>query len=210
MKVQQPFIGHSSGTLAGMVYQTYNGATYMHAKTTNYHYPDTPAQQKVQGLYWDIMRQFQLVYRGASKAFPKVMPCNWNVFDIWAAGVFQAAQTYPRLFKAAPSKWFGQDFKQSVKLQFGTVTVDFADNNLKVDYSVTYRGIRRQFLPTMVHTLVINKTRQLLQYAFADYTGAQVVLMFQGLEGWSARDELRIYVALQNDIFFTNFYRLLP
>lgn len=210
MKVQQPFIGHSSGTLAGMVYQTYNGATYMHAKTTNYHYPDTEPQQKVQGLYWDIMRQFQVVYRGASKAFPKVMPCNWNVFDIWAAGIFQAAQTYPRVFKASPSKWFGQDKRQSVKLQFTDYTVDFADNTLKVDYIFNVVEIRRKFTPTQVHTIVVNKTMQLLQYAFAEYVTNHVTLMFQGLEGWSARDELRIYVALQNDIFFTNFYRLLP
>ena len=73
MKVQQPLLGHSSGSLAGMVYQTYNGTTYMHTKTTNYHYPDTPAQQKVQGLYWSIMRQWLTVYRGASKLFPKAM-----------------------------------------------------------------------------------------------------------------------------------------
>ena len=210
MKVQQPFIGHSSGTLAGMVYQTYNGATYMHAKPSIYHYPDTPAQQKVQGLYWDIMRQWQVIYRSAVKDFPSAMPCQWNVYDIWAAGIFQAAQTYPRLFKASPSKWFGQDQRQSVRLSFPLATADIADNNLKVDFRVVYRCVRRQFVPTMVHTIVVNKTLQLLQYAFSYYSGQDVVLIFRGVDGWSKNDELRIYVALQNDNFFTNFYRLLP
>ena len=208
MKVQQPLLGHSSGTLAGMVYQTYNGATYMRAKTPIYHYPDTPAQQKVQGSYWTIMRQWQTIYRSAAKAFPKAMPCSWNVFDIWAAGIYQAAQTYPRLFRNEPPKAFGQDKRKSVVLQFPASGVEFEDDVLKVDFVVNVVCLRRLFVPQTLHCLVINKTQQLLQYAFADYVDNHFTLVFQGLSGWYPTDELRIYVALQNDNFYTNFNRL--
>ena len=210
MKVQQPLLGHSSGSLAGMVYQTYNGTTYMHTKTTNYHYPDTPAQQKVQGLYWSIMRQWLTVYRGASKLFPKAMPCNWNVFDIWAAGIYQAAQTYPRVFRTMPPKSFGQDKRKSVVLVFPSSGVDFAENVLKVDMTVQIRSLRRMFAPSSVHCIVINKTQQLLQYAFSYYSDAHITFEFVDLEGWQPSDELRVYIAMQNDNFFTNFFRLRP
>ena len=193
-----------------MVYQTYNGATYMHAKTNNYHYPDTEAQQKVQGRYWDIMHQWQLVYKGATKAFPEVMPCNFNMFDVWAGGVYQAAQTYPRQYRNKPPRFFGQDKRQSVKLQFPSYKIDLADNTLKLDYYVETICVRRQFTPTMVHTLVINRNLQILQYAFAYNTSNHITLTFQGLVDWSLQHQLRIYVALQNDNYFTNFYRLLP
>lgn len=210
MKVQQPFIGHSSGTLAGMVYQTYHGATYMHAKPSIYHYPDTPAQQKVQGLYWNIMRQWQTIYRGAVKTFPKAMPINSNIFDIWAAGIFQGAQTYPRPMQPTPRKWFGQDKRQSVRLYFSHAEWDIADNSLKLSFVIRYRNMRRSFTPTICHVIVINKTQQLLEYAFTSYVNPLIKLTFVDMDGWRPSDELRIYAALQNNEYYTNFYRVIP
>ena len=210
MKVQQPLIGHSSGTLAGMVYQTYHGATYMHAKPSIYHYPDTPAQQKVQGLYWNIMRQWQEIYRGAVKTFPKAMPINSNIFDIWAAGIFQGAQTYPRPMQPNPKKWFGQDKRQSVRLSFRHAQCEMQDDVLKLEFLVFFDCKRRRFAPTLCHIIVINRNEQLLEYAFANYTTNDIRLTFVDLVGWSPTDELRVYAALQNNEYYTNFYRVLP
>lgn len=210
MKLQLPWLGHASGTSAGMIYQSYHGMTFMRAKPFIYHYPNTKAQQVVQAKYWTIQRQWLVIYRNARKLFPQAMPSSYNMFDILSAGIFQAAQTYPRRFRNKPARFFGQDKRETIRLSFPQSTVELNEEILKVSFAVSIQDRHRSIDPDLLHCMVINQTRQELDYCVASYERANFDLAFENLLGWQSSDGLAIYVAIQDNHFFTNFFRLLP
>lgn len=210
MKLQLPWIGRASGTSAGMIYQSYHGMTVMRAKPVIYHYPNTKPQQTAQAKYWTIMEQWLAIYRSTRKLFPKVMPSNYNIFNVWGRGIYQAALTYPRVFRNKPPRFFGNDRRETIRLSFPVADYDLEDAVLKLAFGVDIQYRHRTITPELLHCILINQTRQSLQYAVTKYEPSNFDLVFEDLEGWQPSDGITVYVAIQDQEFFTNFFRVLP
>lgn len=210
MKVQNPIVGKAAGRNGNLVFQTYHGNTYAHTLPIIYHYPDTPAQQETQAKYYNIMWQFLSIYRSFSRLIPKDVRTNKNVYDVYSKGVFRAAQTFPKAQQKFPPKWFGADTQQQVKVSGTNVRLDVTQEVVKLGCFIHYSVWRRRFQPKFCHVLLINYSMQALMMVSEPYSGSELYAEFSNISKWQSTDIIRVYVALSNREFISNFYRLLP
>lgn len=208
MKVQSPIAGHQAGRAGGIIFQTYHGRTYGRSMPILFHYPDTPAQQKTQGLFFNILWQFQSIYRSFSKVIPKSTRGNKNIYNTLSQGVYRAAQTYPKAQAKEPPIWFGQDTQRQVRISTADALLAVEPEAIKTEFSVSIKLWRRRFSPVTSHVLLINRTQQGLLAASTIWTDSRVALSFENSVDWHNSDEIRVYVALSNPEFMTNFYRV--
>lgn len=208
MKNQLPWINHAAGTSGNMVYQTYNGHTYSHAKTTLYHYPNTPAQQDTQGKYYNIMWQFLPIYRHLKKFIPKQVRHNCNMYDVLSHGVFLASLTFPNPLRKTPPKWFGHDTMRQIDLHFSDINSAIDEEWIRLNFNVLQTSFRRRFKPAFSHILLVNITQQMLIAQTDEYQSSTFAIRLQNVSKWQPSDTIAAYLALSDNTFFTNFYRI--
>ena len=210
MKVQAPLIGKASGTSGGMVFQSYFGNVYTRSLPILFHYPDTPAQQKTQGLFYNILWQFQSIYNSFSEVIPREQRRGRNVYDILSHGIYQAAQTFPNAQATDPPRFFGTDSQQQVKLLPSAYQIAVGQDFVKVGFSLRFSLWRRRFTPSMAHIILIDYDLQSLMAASEAYANGSFNITFENVQKWQETDTIRTYVALSNPEFMSNFYRVSP
>lgn len=208
MKLQLPWINRAAGTTAGIVFQTYNGNTYSHAKTAYYHYPNTQAQQETQGKFYNIMWQFLYIYRSMRIYIPAQVRHNCNMYNVLSSGVFAASLTYPNPQRKTPPVWFGADKMQQVKVNFANGAIEVSLQSVSVKFNVSLQFYRRNFNPKFYHLLLVNASQQLLMSETSTYTSSCFAIELQNISKWLPTDTISVYLMLSNKNFSTNFYKI--
>lgn len=208
MKFQLPWIGNANGRTGDMVFQTYNGRTYGHVKTNNYHYPDTEAQQKTQGLFYNIIHQYNAIYPQIRPGIPKAQRVNTNAYDVIASGLFWASLTYPNPKRKFPPRIFGLDFTPQVVLSLTNVDILITDKTIKAACSVQISTFRRLFMPLKYHVFLINVTQQMLLFTLGEYYPNTVAVDFENVNRWLPTDHVEVYLSLLEPNFMSNYTRL--
>ncbi len=208
MKFQLPWIGNANGSTGDMVFQSYNGRTYGHVKTNNYHYPDTEAQQKAQGLFYNIIHQYNAIYPTLKVAIPKAQRVNTNAYDVIASGLFWASLTYPNPRRKFPPCDFGLDFTPQVILSLSQVEISVTDKVIKAACTVQISTFRRFFMPEKFQVFLINVTQQMLIFSFDEYYPNTVAVDFENINKWQSTDHIEAYLSLYSPNFMSNYTRL--
>lgn len=209
MKFQLPWIGNANGSTGDMVFQTYRGRTYGHVKTNNYHYPDTEAQQKAQGLFYNIIHQYNAIYPTLKTLIPRAQRANTNVYDVIASGLFWASLTYPNPKRKVPPQYFGLDKTPQVRLAPNDVDIYVDPKSIKIACSIQIYTFRRLFEPLKFQLFAINVTQQMLIYTDGEYHPNTIAEIFENVSGWSDKDHVEAYVSLLSPSFMSNYTRLI-
>ena len=191
-----------------MVFQTYNGRTYGHVKTNNYHYQDTEAQQKAQGLFYNIIHQYNAIYPQIRPGIPKAQRVNTNSYDVIASGLFWASLTYPNPKRKFPPRDFGLDFTPQVVLSLTNVDISITDKSIKAACTVQISAFRRLFMPLKYHVFLINVTQQMLLFTLGEYYPNTVAVDFENVNRWLPTDHVEVYLSLLEPNFMSNYTRL--
>lgn len=206
MKAQLPIIHHGSGHAGNIIFQTYWGRTFLRSMPILFHYPDTPAQQKAQGLYWTITRQFQAIYSNFKRSFPKRNNSNKNIYNVLCKGIFQAADPYDSQHTAPPPLRFGLDTQQQIKLSFMASKIVVDKTTIIMSFQVSLHMWRRTFRPATAFVLAINRTQQSLLGTIQPYEQGNFDIVLQNTVAWFPTDEVVAYVAAGNKETISNFY----
>lgn len=206
MKAQLPIIHHGSGHAGNIIFQTYWGRTFLRSMPVLFHYPDTPAQQKAQGLYWTITRQFQAIYGNFKRSFPKRNNSNKNIYNVLSKGIFQAADPYDSQHTAPPPLRFGLDTQQQIKLLFPVSKVVVEKTTVIMSFQVSLHMWRRAFRPATAFVLAINRTQQSLLGTIQPYEHGNFDIILQNTMAWLPTDDVVVYVAAGNKETLSNFY----
>ena len=206
MKVQLPIINHGSGRAGGMIFQTYWGRTYLRSMPVLFHYPDTPAQQKIKGLYLNLMNQVRAAYDTLRKSFPRNFNTNRNMFNILAKGIFRAADPYNSNHDATPPLRFGYDTQQQIKLIFSDHKINVGKTDIVISMIASIQLWRRSFRPKQAVYIVINTTQQQIQFTSLPWTDGVFEWSFKNTFPWHAEDRILIYVAATNSEMMSSFY----
>ena len=207
MKFQFPWIRNASGTSAGLVFQTYRGHTYGHAKTEFYHYPNTPAQQDTQGKFYNIMRQFNAIYPELSHYIPRNQRQNKNVYNIFGSAMFAASLTYPNPYRKYPPLKFGIDKDNTLSLVVVIDSFVINDKTINVLAKYKYTTNRRVFAPKTLHVFFANSSQQEILYTYQEATYEDFSLSLSNSKQWLQSDNIAMYVALSDQSFLSNFYK---
>lgn len=206
MKAQLPIIHHGSGHAGNIIFQTYWGRTFLRSMPVLFHYPDTPAQQKAQGLYWTITRQFQAIYGIFKRSFPKRNNSNRNIYSVLSKGIFQAADPYDSQHTTPPPLRFGLDTQQQIKLSFLVSKVVVEKTTISIAFQLSVSLWRRAFRPTRVYLVAVNRTQQSLLGAEQSYQSTEIEFVLQNSVLWESTDAVVAYVAIGNKETLSNFY----
>lgn len=206
MKVQLPVVNHASGTTGNLIFQTYRGRTYARALPTIFHYPNTPAQQIVQGKFYNIMQQYRQIFRVFQKITPKPIRQKCNIFDTYAKGIFQAAGTYSSDKTLPPPRYFGTDRQQQCKISAIAAEIHIEKTIVKISVTPKLTLWRRRFVPNLYNLLLVNATQQTLMMITDIYGGGEVGADFYNAQDWRDTDTIHIYLMLSNSEFLSNFY----
>ena len=206
MKFQFPWIRNASGTSAGLVFQTYRGRTYGHAKTEFYHYPNTPAQQETQGKFYNIMRQYIAIYPELSHYIPRNQRQNRNVYNDFGSAMFAASLTYPNRYRKYPPKKFGVDKDNTLSLVVIIDSLVINDKTINVLAKYTFTTFRRVFAPKTLHVFFANSSQQEILYTNQEATQGDFILSLSNSKQWLQTDTISMYVALSNQSFLSNFF----
>ena len=206
MKQQLPFAGAASGQAGGLIYQHYNGNTYVRSKPAIFHYPNTPAQQAQQEKYWSVFTPFRKAYDKFSSYIPEVnrKRANACLFLQKHINDFYAGFEYSSNYRP-PTVW-GLDPKNEVS--FYPWISSFGPSQYEVYIRFYVRNIisERVFNPSNIVCLyVCDKVTVILSDVFPFepqpkdyYVRFPIALPFG--------TNIYFYVALCNNEFFTNFY----
>ena len=207
MKFQFPWIRNASGTSAGLVFQTYRGRTYGHAKTEFYHYPNTPAQQDTQGKFYNIIRQFNAIYPELSHFIPRSQRQNRNVYNIFGSAMFAASLTYPNPYRKYPPQKFGVDKDNTLSLVVVIDSLVINDKIINVIAKYTYTTFRRVFTPKTLHVFFVNISQQEIIYTNQPSSQDDFSLTISNSKQWLQSDNIKMYVALSDQSFLSNFFK---
>lgn len=206
MKAQLPIIHHGSGHAGNTIFQTYWGQTFLRSMPILFHYPNTRAQQKTQGLYWNIMRQIQAVYGNFKKSFPKRNNSNKNIYNVLCKGIFQVADPYNSKHTAPLPLRFGLDAQQQIRLSFSVPKVLVEKTKISITFQLSFSLWRRAFHPTLVYLVVVNRTQQSLLGAEQSFQSTKIKFTLQNSVLWASTDDVVAYVAIGNNETLSNFY----
>lgn len=207
MKFQFPWIRNASGTSAGLVFQTYRGRTYGHAKTEFYHYPNTPAQQDTQGKFYNIMRQYIAIYPELSHFIPRSQRQNRNVFNDFGSAMFAASLTYPNPYRKYPPLKFGVDKDNTLTIAVVIDSLVINDKTINVLAKYTYSTFRRVFAPKTLHVFFANSSQQEILYTHQPASQDDFSLSLSNSKQWLQSDNISMYVALSDQSFLSNFFK---
>ena len=205
MKVQQPLIGHSSGSLGDMVFQTYHGVTVMHTKSTNYHYPDTPSQQICQAKFYDIQRVWLPIYYELVTCYSVSQRYNRNIFNELSKGIFQVFNPFSNQSRIKPPKNFGVDSLNRVVADLGSVSYTLTKQVIEVHFdgvSIS-QEVDGRFI--WIHYLVCNRSHQNLYYRRMRFSASTNYFGFTNTNDWDQSDEIYFYAAVESDTWMGNF-----
>lgn len=205
MKAQIPILNHASGQSAGFIYQTYYGNTYMRSMPVLFHYPDTPAQQKAQGTFYNIQEQLLAIYGQYSLRFPGNQRHNTNMFDVISKGIYTAAKSYPNARAKSQIRCFGNDRQKQVKITPIKYGISIDSRQINVESVYAYSTWRRVFSPVTCYLLLINQNQQLLLATSFNYMAQNFTVQLTNSQVWVPNDEVVAYLALGNQEFFSNF-----
>lgn len=207
MKFQFPWIRNASGTSAGLVFQTYRGRTYGHAKTEFYHYPNTPAQQDTQGKFYNIMRQYNAIYPELSHYIPRSQRQNRNVYNIFGSAMFEASLTYPNPYRKYPPQKFGVDKDNTLSLVIIIDSLVINDKIINVVAKCSVKTFRRVFAPKTLHVFFVNISQQEIIYTNQPSSQDDFSLTISNSKQWLQSDNIKMYVALSDQSFLSNFFK---
>lgn len=207
MKFQFPWIRNASGTSAGLVFQTYRGRTYGHAKTEFYHYPNTPAQQDTQGKFYNIMRQFNAIYQELSHFIPRSQRQNRNVYNDFGSAMFAASLTYPNPYRKYPPQKFGVDKDNTLSIAVVIDSLVINDKIINVVAKCSVKTFRRVFTPKTLHVFFVNISQQEIIYTNQPSSKDDFSLTISNSKQWLQSDNIKMYVALSDPSFLSNFFK---
>ena len=207
MKFQFPWIRNASGTSAGLVFQTYRGRTYGHAKTEFYHYPNTPAQQDTQGKFNNIMHQYNAIYPELSRFIPRNQRQNKNVYNVFGSAMFAASLTYPNPYRKYPPQKFGVDKDNTLSLIVIIDSLVINDKTINVVAKYRVKTFRRVFTPKILHVFFTNSSQQEILYTYQPASQDDFSLSLSNSKQWLQSDSISIYVALSDKTFISNFFK---
>ena len=207
MKFHFPWIRNASGTSAGLVFQTYRGRTYGHAKTEFYHYPNTPAQQETQGKFYNIMRQFNAIYPELSHFIHRSQRQNRNVYNIFGSAMFAASLTYPNPYRKYPPQKFGVDKDNTLSIAVVIDSLVINDKTINVVAKYSVKTFRRVFTPKTLHVFFANSSQQEILYTYQPASVDDFSLSLSNSKQWLQSDSISMYVALSDKSFLSNFFK---
>lgn len=206
MKVQLPVVNRAAGRTAGFIFQTYNGRTYVRAMPASYHKSESPKKQQTEAKYYNIMRQYQLIYDDWINVVKRAPQKSRNTFNEYAKGIFAAAGTYDTQNTQQPPRRFGTDTQQQVKIipLYTRLRLDGKYASLVTDFSI--KLWRRNFFPAQYSVLLVNKTQQTIMMISDHYKGNSMEIDFTNDLDFLPTDTIRIYLMLSDYNFLSNFY----
>lgn len=206
MRVQSPIAGGQSGSVGGLVFQTYHGRTYARSKPTIFHYGPTPAQAAAQAKFYPIFRQCQDAYKAMRSFIPASQRKQVNPFNDLLSNVFKALETYSDASRNDTISKFGFDAYERVKVEPGDYTEIIVGNS----YIVTYNDIEVissvNFKPLQSHALLLNKSLQRVIYRHSLYEGRTSNFVFPVISDRYGDTDSQIFIALSDNENFTNFF----
>lgn len=205
MKVQNPIIGKATGSNQELVYQTYFGNTYVRTKPSIFHYKDSKAQQDTQALFFDIQQQWLHIYEALSDYYTSRQRNDKNVFNVLSAGIYKAIRTYPKSSNLYPPRFFGADDYNQVKAIFEEVFWEFQGKFIEFKFTFSQIQSSRQFSPNTFHLLALNVSQQLIYYINDIFTLPTTNITLTNSSDWLQSDEIRVYIALSDHAFMSNF-----
>lgn len=206
MRVQSPIAGGQSGSVGGLVFQTYHGRTYARSKPAIFHYGPTPAQAATQAKFYPIFWQCHEAYREMKRYIPASQRKQINPFNDLLSNVFKALETYSDSGHNDAISKFGFDAYERVKVEPGSYTELIEDNR----YIVTFDDIEFQakidFQPHWSHALYLDKLLQRVEYRTTAYIGKAARFVFPLQQKKYDNEDAAILIALSDSEHFSNFF----
>lgn len=206
MKVQLPWFGKATGSSAGMIYQSYWGHTYARTFPAIFHYPDTPAQQLCQDIYWGIRRSCGALYeeiRYDISPYQKRMQNPYNTLNQSARKLFLAGP--PGLNKNWPM-YFGVDSLNAI-----SANIIDANNMIRPDrinFDSRLRDLSSKFIfePTKVWYALVNFTRMELWCRQGQIERDYLYGFYPNTTGWPELDNVLFAACIANEHYMSNFF----
>lgn len=208
MKVQLPWIGKATGSSAGLIYQSYWGGTYSRSFPVSFHYPDTPAQQACQALYWHIRREVGSCYEEIQydiSSYQKRIRNPYNVLIQSVRNLFLSNIADPY---APWQSDFGVDSKRAIIPSIEDYGCYIRPNIINFDARLIAIDSKFVFWPTRCWLTLVNMTRHELWTREANYEQEIMQLVHPNTTGWAQTDIVAFSACVANEHYMSNFFWL--
>lgn len=206
MKVQLPWIGKATGSSAGLIYQSYWGGTYSRSFPAMFHYPDTPAQQACQALYWHIRREVGGCYeeiRYDISSYQKRIRNTYNVLFQSVRDMFLKQMADPL---NAWQSTFGVDTIPAISAKIVDADNWFRPNQIIFDSRLRSYSSKFVFVPTRCWFTLVNWTRHELWTREATLEREYLYSVYPNTTGWPQTDNVVFTACIANDHYMSNFF----
>lgn len=206
MRVQSPIAGHQSGSVGGMVFQTYHGRTYMRAKPVIFHYQPTPAQKAAQDKYYSVKSQLNPAYRLMRPYFPQNDRNGLNYYNTLSKGIFEALQIFPPIKPHEEISGFGVDLYKHISIEQASISVLHSGSTYRIRLNGFTWQSNVDFTPQYAHALMFCTDLHEMQYQVVQYTEPQIIWPFSNSGNWFPNHQVHLYMALSNDERMSNYF----
>ena len=210
MRVQNPIVGKQSGRSGQLIFQSYYGRTYARRMPFSFHYPDTPAQQKVQAIFYDIQRNWTPIYQQIKGYYNKKQRANLNAFDVLSAAVYRILNAYHRFPVGNVQTDFGLDKLNRVRPLTSNTKIEIIQSSIKLSTDIQGVSSTIEFRPAFTLFILFNQTQQTLIFTRERYQVGTYEISLTNTLKWQPTDIVLAYVALTSHHWCSNFNLLRP
>lgn len=205
MKIQMPFHGHAAGRSGNTIFQTYWGNTYTRSMPILFHYPNTPAQQATQAIYYNIRNLYREMYRNIRSFVHEGQRHNVNIYNLYFKAIFQVCNPYDKPELNKPLQNFGLDELNRVILPATVDGFSISGRYFYFHFHFSSPTIRIQSRFNYFYALAVNRSKKQFYTVRFYYSASTTQFSLALADSWSVDDDILLYFALQGSEWFGNF-----